>query len=172
MCPLIANFICGGNELLPEIDPAVVPEMFKHISHSIGVKQLNHFSQLTKSGVFRMFDYGDLNPTKYNGSGPPLYQLNNVEVPTYIYSGSQDNIISEIDVEHLSRVLPNVRKYRSMKNFNHCDFNHGKDSRIYLYEEMLDDINSEGTVCGLFDVIGFEMIPKIRHCAMRLFRRQ
>lgn len=79
----------------------------------------------------------------YNSSAPPSYNLNNVKAPMYIYSGSCDLMVAETDIEHLKEVLPNVKVYKSFKNFNHCDFNYGKNTRALLFEDILKAMNGE-----------------------------
>ena len=89
------------------------------------------------SGKFRQYDYQDKNPNFYNTSQPPEYNLKNVKSPIYLYSGECDALISEIDVRHLKEVLSNVKLHRSVKNYNHCDFNYGKNSRSILFMDIL-----------------------------------
>lgn len=143
LCEASLSFIFGQNKDGLELDTRILPEYLKHISHAVSIKQFNHYSQLYTSGKFRQYDYFEGNRKAYNSSLPPDYKLDNVKAPIYLYSGSCDAIISERDVEHLNEVLPNVRKYRSFKNFNHGDFVYGKNARSILYNEMVKTINSE-----------------------------
>jgi hypothetical protein len=47
------------------------------------------------------------------------------------------------DIETLRGILPNVRRHLSFKNYNHVDFNYGKDARPMLYENILSQMNAE-----------------------------
>lgn len=113
------------------------------MSHSVSIKQLNHFAQLFKSGGFRHYDYQQKNMKVYNSPTPPSYNLNNVKAPMFIYSGSCDKVVAEKDAEHFREVLPNVKVYKSFKNFNHCDFNYGRNTRALLFEDILKAMNAE-----------------------------
>lgn len=141
-CSKTMNFICGFNKGEEELDPRILPTYFDHVAHSISIKQILHYIQLSKSGTFSRFDYGSKNVQFYNSTSPPQYPLQNVKTPTFIYAGSCDMIVSERDIEHLSEVLPNVKKYKVFKNFNHCDFMYGKNSRPLLFNDILKAMRS------------------------------
>lgn len=143
LCEASLTFICGQNKDQLELDDRILPDFLKHLSHAVSLKQINHYLQLYTSGnKFRQYDYRERNKKVYNSSTPPNYKLDNVKAPIYLYSGKFDAIVSERDVEHLKEVLPNVRKYRSIRNYNHCDFNYGKNSRKVLFGDILNSMNS------------------------------
>lgn len=143
MCAASVGAICGKNKEGIELDVSILPTIISYMSHSSSIKQLAHFLQLFKSGLFRQFDYEKKNKAFYNSTTPPSYDLSKVKAPAYIYSGSCDLMVSERDIEHLKEVLPNVRKYKSFKNLNHCDFNYGKNMRALLFENIVQDMNAE-----------------------------
>lgn len=143
ICQAILPAFCGFNKGELEFDLRILPTYMSHMSHSISLKQLNHYFQLYSSGRFRQYDYQERNRKVYNSSEPPDYKLKNFIVPTYIYSGGCDTLVAQTDIEHLKDVLPNVRKYRNFENFNHCDFNYATNSRKILYYDMLQAINLE-----------------------------
>lgn len=64
--------------LAPALAPAIIMENFSHpvmklVMDYRQVRILMTFKPpgLSKSGVFQMYDYKELNPIKYNGSGGP-----------------------------------------------------------------------------------------------------
>jgi lysosomal acid lipase/cholesteryl ester hydrolase len=142
LCEGTLTALCGQNKDEVQIDIRILPDYLKHIAHSVSIKQINHYFQLYSSGTFRQYDYRDKNRKIYNSSTPPDYNLNNVKVPTYIYSGGSDMIVSEIDVENLRELLPNVKTHRSIRNFNHCDFNYGKNTRSILFNDIVKAMNA------------------------------
>lgn len=136
-CSKTMNFICGFNKGEEELDTRILPSYLEHVAHSISIKQILHYIQISRSGTFSQFDYGNRNMQVYNSTAAPQYPLQNVKAPTFIYAGSCDMIVSERDVEHLSEVLLNVKKYKVFKNYNHCDFMYGKNSRPLLFNDIL-----------------------------------
>lgn len=143
LCGASLSMFCGQNKYEVELDMTIMADYLLHMSHTASVRQFIHYIQLHKSGSFRQYDHQRDNMKHYNSTSPPNYNLSNVKAPTYIYSGSCDMLVSERDIEHLKEVLPNVRKYKAFRNYNHCDFNYGKNSRGLLFEDMLKDMNSE-----------------------------
>lgn len=65
-------------------------------------KQLIHYGQMINSGKFQMYDYrnsgGSTNKNLklYGTEQPPEYQLSRVRVPTALYYGTSDNLLSPI----------------------------------------------------------------------------
>jgi lysosomal acid lipase/cholesteryl ester hydrolase len=143
VCESGMSLICGQNVGEVQLDSRILPDYMKHIAHAISIKQVNHYFQLFTSGKFRQYDYQARNHVKYNSTLPPDYNLQNVKAPVYMYSGGCDAIVSEIDIQNLRERLPNIKKYKSFRNFNHCDFNYGKYTRSILYEDILRWIDSE-----------------------------
>jgi lysosomal acid lipase/cholesteryl ester hydrolase len=135
--------ICGQNIGEVQLDARILPDYMKHIAHQISIKQVNHYFQLYSSGKFRQYDYQSNNLKRYNSSLPPDYKLRNVKAEIYIYSGGCDGLVSELDIENLRERLPNVKGYRSIRNFNHCDFNYGKNTRSILFEDIVKAMDTE-----------------------------
>lgn len=119
LCEITILLICGLNKNASETDKNILQTHFSRIAHSVSIKQFLHYFQSYKSGLFRMFDFQERNIEVYNSTSPPEYPLSNVIAPVYIYSGSCDLLVAEADIALLSRVLPNVRKYKNFENFNH-----------------------------------------------------
>lgn len=126
LCKFFFGAICGMNSERFETDADILTRVLRFISSTGSVKQVVHYLQLVFSGKFRQFDYKSDNMAKYNSLEPPNYKLKNVKRSIYIYSGSCDPVVSEVDLEILKENLPNVRKHKVLKNFNHCDFNYSQ----------------------------------------------
>ena len=142
-CETTVSLVCGFNNGELELNPDVLPNIFKGSAHSVSLKQFQHFLQLGKSGTFSLYDYEKLNKKIYNSTTPPAYPIQNIKCPTYIYSGSTDALVNEKDIKDLVKVLPNVKKYQNFKNFNLCDFNYGKNTRKLIFEDILASFNTE-----------------------------
>lgn len=55
--------------------------------------QMEHYIQLTKSGKFEQFDYGDKNYFHYQSPTPPEYNLKNVVANIYLYHAAEDLLV-------------------------------------------------------------------------------
>lgn len=112
------------------------------MSPTVSVKQLLHFLQLHKSGKFQMFDYESGNLRKYCRQTPPEYKLKNVTAPVFLYSASEDSLITSKDVERLKTLLPNAKSHERVDDWNHVDVMLGRDSRANLYVKLLESMNA------------------------------
>lgn len=142
-CEIAVNSICGFNRKDLEMDRKILENIYRHVAHSVSVRQFEHYFQSARSGGFRQFDFKENNTRIYNSTSPPSYNLKRITVKAYIYSGLADSLVANVDIDHLEKVLPNVRLHKKFKNYNHCDFNYGKNSRTIVYENILKIINAE-----------------------------
>lgn len=56
--------------------------------------QMEHYIQLTKSGKFEQYDYGEKkNVLHYGSSTPPQYDLKNVTASIYLYHAAEDLLV-------------------------------------------------------------------------------
>lgn len=118
-------------------DVEFIPEVSPETQHKISSKQFIHYVQISKSGMFRQYDYKEDNLKVYNTSTPPNYNLKNVKAPTFIYSGSMDTLTNEEGIKKLKDLLPNVKKYRNYPKFTNFDFIIGQRVSEVLYEKIL-----------------------------------
>lgn len=141
MCTNIVSMVCGRNDNGTETDIKILPVLTKYLSHAASTKQFHHFIQLYHSGKFQYYDYQHENRKNYNQTHPPEYPLKNVKAPMHLYSGVNDMLVAEKDIERLKEVLNNVVTYKSMKNYNHCDFLYGRNSRNIVYQNIVNALS-------------------------------
>jgi pimeloyl-ACP methyl ester carboxylesterase len=137
MCTNILSMVCGRNDNGTETDTKILPVLTKYLSKAVSTKQFHHFIQLYHSGKFQHYDYQGENRKTYNQTFPPEYPLKNVRAPMHLYSGVNDMLVAEKDIERLKEVLKNVVTYKSLKNYNHCDFLYGRNSRNNIYQNIV-----------------------------------
>lgn len=115
-----------------------------HSPAGTSVKNLAHFSQLVISGKFQMYDFGSPkeNLAHYNQTEPPVYNLGGIRTPIALYSATNDWLADPIDVARLRSELPNVVDYWNTDDWNHLDFIWAINGKKYLYERMIDLMNS------------------------------
>lgn len=72
-----------------------VPSIIEKFPDASSTKCIHHFSQIHQNGgKLRQFDYGPVrNMELYNSTDPPLYPLENIRVPFFMYHGSEDSFI-------------------------------------------------------------------------------
>lgn len=145
LCRLRLNSIVGFNQHQRETEEKNFPEILNHMSNQASIKQFSHFAQIFLSGKFRQYDYQSENVRVYNSSSPPDYRLDNIRVPVFLYCGGSDPLVNHKDVLNLSKVLPNVKRYRFFENYNHFDFNHGFYSKTYFYLDIVDEMKVSST---------------------------
>lgn len=143
-CRHAMSAICGGNLVGPESDSRFLAGGLAKLTHSVSIKQLLHYLQSYISQKFSQYDYGeDRNMELYNTSKPPEYPLENIKTPVFIYAGLNDLVVAERDLDYLSGILPNVKKFKKIFNYNHCDFALAKTSREIVFNEILEAMNAE-----------------------------
>ncbi|NWV63623.1 LIPM Lipase, partial [Malurus elegans] len=125
------------------------------------VKNVIHWAQVVKSGEFKAFDYGSENPFVYLqvGAGearglsrrvqgqlstpvslqdtPPLYHVEDMPVPTAVWSGGEDWAADWRDIRQLLPRIAHLVSYTHIPDWNHWDFIWGLDAPRRLYSSIL-----------------------------------
>ncbi|XP_067409061.1 lysosomal acid lipase/cholesteryl ester hydrolase-like [Emydura macquarii macquarii] len=109
-----------------------------HFPDGTSVKNLLHWAQGVKSKEFRYFDYGKENQAKYNQSVPPLYTIEDMIVPTAIWSGEKDWLASPEDIGMLIPRITNLVSHNNMSDWNHWDFIWGLDAAKRVYSKIIE----------------------------------
>lgn len=144
-CRLRLNSIVGFNRNDREVDSRIFTDILNHLSNQASIKQFSHFAQIYLSGKFQQYDYHEENYKFYNSSNSPEYNLENVKIPVFLYSGGSDSLVNYKDVENLTKIWSNVVKLRYFENYNHFDFNHGKYSKTYFYLDIVEAMKESTT---------------------------
>uniref|UniRef100_A0A452IMH2 Lipase n=1 Tax=Gopherus agassizii TaxID=38772 RepID=A0A452IMH2_9SAUR len=90
-----------------------------------------------KSGEFKYFDYGSENPAKYNQSVPPFYKIEDMTVPTAVWSGGEDWMVDPKDIDMLLPHITNLIYHKNISDWNHWDFTWGLDAAKRVYSEII-----------------------------------
>ncbi|XP_033003953.1 lysosomal acid lipase/cholesteryl ester hydrolase-like [Lacerta agilis] len=105
---------------------------------STSSKNLLHWRQIQDSGLFRYFDYGNDNEARYNQSVPPLYKIEDMSVPTAVWSAGNDLIASPGNIAVLLPRISNLVYYENISYWNHWDFMYGLNAPKLLYSKIIE----------------------------------
>ncbi|XP_039191862.1 lipase member M-like isoform X1 [Crotalus tigris] len=100
------------------------------------VKTVFHWTQIFESNEFKHFDFGNQNKAIYNMTKPPFYKLEDITVPTAVWSGGNDFIVTPENINHLLQRLTNLIFHKYIPSWHHADFIWGLDAPKYLHEDI------------------------------------
>ena len=99
----IAGFVPGVDQNPSVIDPYLAMEAATTTGGGdMSLRAIEHIGQNIRDGAFRHYDYGPQeNLERYESEVPPLIPFENIEVPIALFFAEYDNIVSELDREHV-----------------------------------------------------------------------
>nr|XP_056705247.1 lipase member M-like [Euleptes europaea] len=103
---------------------------------STSVKTMVHWAQVTKSREFKYFDYDSKNEAVYNMPTPPFYKVEDMTVPTAVWTAGKDILTDIKDTELLLPRLTHLTFYKHIPDWQHADFVLGLDSPETLYPDI------------------------------------
>ncbi|XP_051655668.1 lipase member M-like [Manacus candei] len=109
-----------------------------HYPDGTSVKNIVHWAQVVKSGEFKAFDYGSKNTAVYHQDTPPFYQVEEMPVPTAVWSGGEDWAADWRDVRLLLPRIAHLVSYTHIPDWCHWDFVWGLDAPGRLYSSILE----------------------------------
>jgi len=110
-----------------------------HTPAGTSVGNLAHFGQMVMSGLFQYFDFGsaESNRKHYRQNTPPLYHLENVQVPVALFYGQLDILADPQDVKEIISKLRNISGRFEYPDFNHLDFIWGLRAPDEVYSKII-----------------------------------
>lgn len=149
VCP-ISSYLCRSITQLSvkytRIDQGRTPSplYLSNLPEGTSIKNIYHYCQLIASGLFQKYDYGYIgNLVSYHTINPPLFNLKNIDLPVTLFSGSEDNLSAEKDVDWLEEQLPRVVHRYVVKGYNHVDFYWSVTAKQKIYDRILDIVENE-----------------------------
>uniref|UniRef100_A0A8D0H7P1 Lipase n=1 Tax=Sphenodon punctatus TaxID=8508 RepID=A0A8D0H7P1_SPHPU len=134
-CTMILFLMGGFNE--KNLNMSQVDVYAERFPEGTSVKNIRHWGQVGKSGEFKHFDYGSENEAKYNQSFPPLYNTEDMTVPTAAWSGGADWVADKEDTEIFLPRITQLFYYQHFPDWNHWDFIWGLDAPQRLYSKII-----------------------------------
>uniref|UniRef100_A0A8C5WHY9 Lipase n=1 Tax=Leptobrachium leishanense TaxID=445787 RepID=A0A8C5WHY9_9ANUR len=135
LCSNIFFVLCGFNEKNLNINRVDV--YTTHCPAGTSVQNMLHWHQNVKSGKLQAFDWGRRgNQAHYNQSTPPGYNVNDMTVPTALWSGGNDWLADPKDVAVLLPQVRNLVYHKEIPEWEHLDFIWGLDAPYRLQSMM------------------------------------
>jgi len=140
--PLCANilFLIAGPDST-QLNCSRIPVYVSHTPAGTSTDNIVHFGQGVKSKLFQAYDWGSdaTNIAHYGQKIPPIYPLNEVKVPTFLFSGTNDWLADPTDVTLLLAALPTstVIGHTNLNEFNHLDFIWGMRAPAEVYQPII-----------------------------------
>ncbi|XP_027452121.1 lipase member N isoform X1 [Zalophus californianus] len=110
-----------------------------HAPTGSSMQNILHIKQLYRSDEFRAYDWGSEaeNMRHYNQSRPPLYDLTTMKVPTAIWAGGHDVLVTLRDVARVIPQIGNLQYFDLLPDWNHFDFIWGMDAPQRMYSKII-----------------------------------
>ncbi|XP_078135348.1 gastric triacylglycerol lipase [Sander vitreus] len=107
VCGNIFFILCGFD--VTNLNTTRIPVYTEHCPAGTSVQNMIHWAQAVHGGKLMAFDFGAAGNMKhYNQSTPPLYRVQDMKVPTALFSGGQDTLADPKDVAVLLTQVPNL----------------------------------------------------------------
>ncbi|KAM9188003.1 lipase member M-like [Mergus octosetaceus] len=108
-----------------------------HFPDYTSVKTLLHWGQTAKTGDFKQFDYREKNQEKYNQTTPPFYRIEDMTVPTALWSGGEDWVNPPAEIQRLLPRITNIIHHEHFPDWNHFDHHWGQDAPQRMYRQIV-----------------------------------
>uniref|UniRef100_A0A8C2YRV3 Lipase n=3 Tax=Chinchilla lanigera TaxID=34839 RepID=A0A8C2YRV3_CHILA len=110
-----------------------------HAPTGSSVQNILHLKQLYRADEFRAYDWGSEaeNMQRYNQSQPPVYDLTALKVPTAVWAGGRDILVTPQDVARILPQIGNLCYFQMLPDWNHFDFVWGLDAPQRLYHKII-----------------------------------
>nr|XP_029540540.1 lysosomal acid lipase/cholesteryl ester hydrolase-like isoform X1 [Oncorhynchus nerka] len=145
LCGNIFFVLCGFDEL--NLNMTRTPVYISHCPAGTSVQNMIHWSQAVHVGKLMAYDYGRAgNMAHYNQSTPPLYNIQDMKVPTALWSGGHDTLADPKDVAVLLTQVSNLVYHRHIEHWEHLDFIWGLDAPQEMYSEIIKLMSQQDLV--------------------------
>ncbi|XP_067129900.1 gastric triacylglycerol lipase-like [Centruroides vittatus] len=137
-------FLISGYDLC-QLNESRLHVYFSHFPAGTSTKNIIHYGQMVNSKELQKFDYGPLgNLEKYKQVQPPKYDLTKIKTPIALFWSLDDLLADTKDVDIFRNRIPNlIADYQvCLKEWGHLDFAFAKETKKYVYDELLRVMNS------------------------------
>ncbi|NXK96007.1 LIPM Lipase, partial [Formicarius rufipectus] len=110
-----------------------------HYPAGTSVQNIIHWHQLARADQLQAYDYGSKeNMKKYNQTAPPAYKIEEITVPTAVWSGGEDTLADPKDMARLLPRITNLIYHEHFPEWGHLDFLWGLDAAEKMYMKIIE----------------------------------
>lgn len=135
VCTDFLGFLADANTDVDNTDR--FPIFIGHEPCGTSTLDMLHWRQmvLQSSYIFQLYDYGTNGNTAYYGQpSPPILDIGNIDIPVYLFVGSDDRLADPTDAKELEKNLVNSPHVQySLYPYGHMTFIWGKEAN-YMSE--------------------------------------
>ncbi|NXK58579.1 LICH hydrolase, partial [Sylvietta virens] len=136
-CAHVLCYIAGGS--VKNINTSRVDMYVGHSPAGTSAQNIFHWRQLAHTDQFQAYDYGSKeNMKKYNQTAPPVYKIEEIKIPTAVWSGGDDTFADPQDMARLLPRITNLIYHEHFPAWGHLDFIWGLDATEKMYLKILE----------------------------------
>ncbi|XP_061887828.1 lysosomal acid lipase/cholesteryl ester hydrolase-like [Entelurus aequoreus] len=136
LCGNLFFILCGFDEKNLNMTRTAV--YTTHCPAGTSVQNMMHWAQAVRGGQLMAFDFGAAGNMKhYNQSTPPHYRVQDMKVPTAIFSGGRDTLADPKDVAVLLTQVSKLVFHQHIDHWEHLDFIWGLDAPQLMFPSVL-----------------------------------
>uniref|UniRef100_A0A3Q3WSB2 AB hydrolase-1 domain-containing protein n=1 Tax=Mola mola TaxID=94237 RepID=A0A3Q3WSB2_MOLML len=136
LCGNLFFILCGFDE--KNLNMTRTPVYTTHCPAGTSVQNMVHWAQAVHGGKLMAFDFGAAGNMKhYNQSNPPLYRVQDMKVPTALFSGGQDTLADPKDMAVLLTQVSHLVFHQHVDHWEHLDFIWGLDAPQVMFPSIL-----------------------------------
>ncbi|NXM71807.1 LIPN Lipase, partial [Serilophus lunatus] len=137
VCGSFLYYLVGGR--IQNLNTSRVDAYVGHYPCGTSVQNIIHWQQLSRADQFQAYDYGSKeNMKKYNQTAPPVYKIEEIRVPTAVWSGGQDTFADPKDMARLLPRITNLFYHEHLPAWGHLDFLWGLDATEKVYMKIVE----------------------------------
>ncbi|XP_037319553.1 gastric triacylglycerol lipase isoform X1 [Pungitius pungitius] len=136
LCGNLFFVLCGFDE--KNLNMTRIPVYTEHCPAGTSVQNMVHWAQAVHGGRLSAFDFGASGNMKhYNQSTPPEYRVQDMKVPTALFSGGHDTLADPKDIALLLTQVSNLVFHQNIEHWDHLDFIWGLDAPSQMFPSIL-----------------------------------
>ncbi|XP_013878765.1 gastric triacylglycerol lipase [Austrofundulus limnaeus] len=136
LCGNLFFILCGFDE--KNLNMTRTPVYTTHCPAGTSVQNMVHWAQAVHKGKLTAFDFGPKeNMRHYNQSSPPQYRVQDMKVPTALFSGGHDTLADPKDMAVLLTQVSNLVYHQHIEHWEHLDFIWGMDAPQQMFPSIL-----------------------------------